>query len=262
MIDLYHGDCLELMKGIPDGSIDMILCDLPYGTTACEWDRLLPFGELWVQYRRIIKPAGAIVLFGSEPFSTRLRSSALDWYKYDWIWTKRKPTGFAQAKNKPLKDYENIMVFSSGTTVHAGQSANRMTYNPQGLQDCNIVQSNKNKFGTIAGNRPSHKEYYTQTKTGYPRMVLYGYKLDDKAVHPTQKPVTLLEYLVKTYTNPGDVVLDNCMGSGSTGVACINTSRNFIGMELDPGYFEIAQKRIDDAMAEQRAGDAREGDGR
>ena len=249
--DIYLGDCLEIMQEIPTASVDMILCDLPYGTTACEWDRLLPFDKLWEQYRRLIKPAGAIVLFGSEPFATRLRSCALDWYKYDWIWTKNRPTGFTQAKNKPLKDYENIMVFSPGTTVHAGQSANRMTYNPQGLTDCNIVLPNTNKFGTIVGKRPSHKEYYTQTKTGYPRMVLSGYKLEGKAVHPTQKPVALLEYMERTYTNEGDTVLDNCMGSGSTGVACLRTGRHFIGMEKDPYYFQIAKERLEQ---EERAG--------
>lgn len=243
-VTLYQGDCLELMKQIPDGSVDMILCDLPYGTTDCKWDSVIPFEPLWEQYKRIIKDNGAIVLFGSEPFATKLRVGALDIYKYDWIWQKSKPTGFTHAKNKPLKDYENIMVFSKGTTVHASQSKTRMTYNPQGLTKCEIVQSNKNKFGTINGKRPSHKESYTQKQTGYPRMVLHGYKVEGKATHPTQKPVALLEYLVKTYTNPGETVLDNCMGSGSTGVACVNAGRKFIGMELDPGYYEIASERI------------------
>lgn len=145
-------------------------------------------------------------------------------------------------KNKPLKDYENIMVFSPGTTVHASQSANRMTYNPQGLKQCEIVQSGQDKFGSIVGKRPSHKPKYTQTQTGYPRMVLDGYKVEGKTVHNTQKPVALCEYLIKTYTNPGEVVLDNCMGSGTTGVACVNTGRRFVGIELDAGYFEIAKK--------------------
>ena len=244
-IQLFCGDCLELMKDIPDGSVDMILCDLPYGTTACKWDTVIPFEPLWEQYKRIIKDNGAIVLFGSEPFSTRTRSHALEIYKYDWIWTKSNPVGFVHAKNKPLKDYENIMIFSKGTTVHASQSANRMIYNPQGLQDCEIIKNNKNKFGTIVGERPSHKDLYTQTKKGYPRMVLSGFKVRGKAIHPTQKPVDLLEYLVKTYTNGGDIVLDNCMGSGSTGVACVNTGRRFIGMELDEKYFHMAKQRIE-----------------
>ncbi len=249
MIDLRQGDCLELMKQIPEGSVDMILCDLPYGTTDCKWDSVISFEPLWEQYKRIIKGNGAIVLFGSEPFATKLRFCALDIYKYDWIWYKTKPTGFTHAKNKPLKDYENIMVFSKGTTVHASQSKNRMTYNPQGLTECEIVHSNKNKFGTINGIRPSHKESYTQKQTGYPRMVMHGYKVEGKAVHSTQKPVAMLEYLVKTYTNPGDLVLDNCMGSGSTGVACVNTGRRFIGMELDERYFAISEKRIAEAQA-------------
>lgn len=250
MVELYNGDCLELMRDVPDGSVDMILCDLPYGTTDCKWDTVIPFAPLWEQYNRIIKDNGAIVLFGSEPFATRLRSCALELYKYDWIWKKTKTTGFVHAKNKPLKDYENIMVFSPGTTVHASQSANRMTYNPQGLKQCEIVQSGQDKFGSIVGKRPSHKPKYTQTQTGYPRMVLDGYKVEGKTVHNTQKPVALCEYLIKTYTNPGEVVLDNCMGSGTTGVACVNTGRRFVGIELDAGYFEIAKKRIEDARAQ------------
>lgn len=245
MIQLLQGNCLELMKNIPDGSVDMILCDLPYGTTDCKWDSVIPFEPLWEQYGRIVKDRGAIVLFGSEPFATRLRSCAIDLYKYDWIWHKTRPTGFVHAKNKPLKDYENIMVFSKGTTVHASQSPMRMTYNPQGLSECEVVKrGGRSKFGTIIGKRPSHRANYVQTATGYPRMVLQGYKVEGKYIHPTQKPVSLLEYLVRTYTNPGETVLDNCMGSGSTGVACVNTGRSFIGMELDEGYFKIASDRI------------------
>lgn len=248
-LTLKLGDCLEVMKEIPDGAVDLILHDLPYGTTAASWDKVIPFEPLWEQYKRVIKKNGAIVLFGSEPFATKNRVCALDFYKYDWIWMKTKPTGFTQAKNKPLKDYENIMVFSPGTTVHASQSKNRMTYNPQGLTECHIVQSNKNKFGALNGKRPSHKESYTQKQTGYPRMILQGYKVQGKSLHPSQKPVALLEYLVKTYTNEGDLVLDNCMGSGSTGVACINTGRRFYGIEADEKYFDVAVKRIAEAQA-------------
>lgn len=247
---LQQGDCLELMKQIPDGSVDMILCDLPYGTTACKWDNPIPLNALWEQYNRIIKPCGGIVLFGSEPFATRVRAQTMELYKYDWIWHKTKPTGFTQAKNKPLKDYENIMVFSKGTTVHEAQSRNRMTYNPQGVQPCEITRSNKNKFGTINGKRPSHKDRYTQTQTGYPRMVLSGYRVKGKAFHPTEKPVELLEYLIKTYTNAGETVLDNCMGSGSTCVAAVNTGRHYIGFELDEKYFQIACDRVETAKKE------------
>src|SRR5690606_439126 len=166
---VLHGDCLELMKEIEDNSVDLILCDLPYGTTANKWDVIIPFEPLWEQYERIIKDNGAIVLFGSEPFSSHLRISNIKRYKYDWIWYKTMPTGFTQAKNKPLKDYENISVFSKGTTVHASQSNNRMTYNPQGLEDCEIKKSNAKKFGNLNGKRPSHKKSYVQNKKGYPR---------------------------------------------------------------------------------------------
>jgi site-specific DNA-methyltransferase (adenine-specific) len=247
-IKLYKGDCLEIMKDIPDGSIDMILCDLPYGTTACKWDVVIPFDKLWEQYNRIIKPNGAIVLFGSEPFSSFLRTSNIKMYKYDWIWHKSRPTGFAQAKNQPLRDFENIIVFSKGAAIHANQTKNRMKYNPQGLSDC-LIFKNQTKNGrtdTCFSKRKSHKTTHTQTKTGYPRQVL-RFSSESNTLHPTQKPIELLEYLIKTYTNEGELVLDNCMGSGSTGVACINTNRNFVGIELDENYFNIAKDRINAA---------------
>ena len=246
-VDLKQGDCLELMKDIPDKSIDMILCDLPYGTTACKWDTMIPFEPLWEQYNRIIKDNGAIVLFGSEPFSSTLRVSNLKIYKYDWIWVKSRATGFAQAKNQPMRNYENICVFSKGTAIHASQSSRRMTYNPQGLKDTLYIkkQGKNGRTDTCFQKRKSHKEEHVQTHTNYPRQVL-EFASEGKTVHPTQKPVELLEYLIKTYTNENETVLDNCMGSGSTGVACINTNRNFIGIELDEKYFEIAKKRIND----------------
>lgn len=250
MVELKQGDCLELMKNIPDGSVDMILCDLPYGTTACKWDNVIPFEPLWEQYKRVIKPNGSVVLFGSEPFSSRLRLSNLKWYKYDWIWEKNRPTGFQHAKNMPLKAHEDIIVFSLGKMGHKNLLKNkRMKYNPQGIQECFLVQkSSTNRFGNIAGKRPSHKQYTIQTEKNYPKSILRFPKEDKGRLHPTQKPVALLEYLIKTYTNVGETVLDNCMGSGSTGVACVNTGRNFIGIELDEHYFEISKNRLGELL--------------
>lgn len=237
MIDLKQGDCLELMKDIPDGSIDMILCDLPYGTTACKWDTIIPFEPLWEQYKRIIKDNGAIVLFGSEPFSTELRHSNLKMFKYDWIWEKEQGVNFQLCKYQPLKIHETISVFSKKTHL----------YFPQGLIEINKKKSNKNKGGNL-GHQSSEKirNEYTQKYSNYPKSVIRFNR--QRGLHPTQKPVALLEYLVKTYTNESDVVLDNCMGSGSTGVACVNTGRKFIGMELDDKYFEIAKQRIEEAV--------------
>lgn len=240
---LQKGDCLELMKDIPDGSVDMILCDLPYGTTACKWDSVIPFEPLWKQYSRIIKDNGVIALFGSEPFSTFLRYSNFKLYKYDWIWKKNTVTGFQHAKNMPLKDYEIISIFSKGSMGHKNLlGEKRMMYNPQGLIPCEVYRNGLRRFGGIIGQRPSHKEIVKQEFTNYPKMVLEFE--NEKGLHPTQKPVPLLEYLIETYTNSDETVLDNCMGSGSTGVACANTGRKFIGMEMDDTYFEKASERI------------------
>lgn len=249
-VELWQGDCLELMKNISDKSIDMILCDLPYGTTACNWDIIIPFEPLWEQYERIIKDRGAILLFGSQPFTSELVHSNLKLFKYEWIWKKsRFNSGFAHAKNKPLKKHENIVVFSKGFTIHEEQSDNRMIYNPQGLIETNIQRHNKTVQNASFSARPSHRATVQKFKN-YPSSVIeFDITEDDyigKALHPCQKPVELLEYLIKTYTNEGDMVLDNCMGSGSTGVACKNTGRDFIGIELDENYFNIAKKRIGD----------------
>ena len=247
MIDLKQGDCLELMKEIPDGSIDMILCDLPYGTTASSWDKIIDFQELWKQYKRIIKDNGAIILFGSGQFTYKLISSNERLYRYKWIWFKSKKGNFVNAKNRPMTSYEEIMVFSKGTTANG--SKNKMKYFPQGLIAKKTVRTDKSgtRFGTMAGKRPSHKQTIVSEYTNYPFDVLQ-FDSESKPMHPTQKPVALLEYLIKTYTNEGETVLDNCMGSGSTGVACINTNRNFIGFELDEKYFEIAKSRIENAI--------------
>jgi site-specific DNA-methyltransferase (adenine-specific) len=232
-IQLLNGDCLELMKNIEDKSIDMILCDLPYGTTDCKWDSIIPFEPLWEQYKRIIKDNGAIVLFGSEPFSTKLRYSNLKMFKYDWIWKKNNSTGFQLANKRPLKNYEIISVFYKKQTI----------YNPQGL--ISYGKTNKRKSSGDNWSELSSNEYI-QKFTNYPKQI-QEFSYDKTRFHSTQKPVALLEYLIKTYTNEGETVLDNCMGSGSTGVACLNTNRRFIGIELNKDYYNIAKERIEEA---------------
>lgn len=245
---MREGDCLQLMRGLPDASVDLILCDPPYGTTACKWDSVIPFEPLWEQYRRIAKPNAAIVLTASQPFTTALIASNLPMFKYCWVWEKSRASGFAQAKNKPLQAHEDICVFSEGVTVHASQSKNRMPYIPQGLIDLNREMKNSathmgaGSDSAFSGRR-NRKETYVQTATGYPRSVL-RIGSESGTVHPTQKPVALMEYLIRTYTNEGGVVMDNCMGSGTTGVACMNTGRHFIGFEKDPVYFETARARV------------------
>ena len=234
-IKLIHGDCLEIMKDIPDKSIDMILCDLPYGTTACKWDTIIPFEPLWEQYNRIIKPNGAIVLFGSEPFSSKLRMSQLDKYKYDWIWNKKLAGNGILAKKQPLKIHEIVSVFN--TTVYKpqmvrGKMRKKMSRRLKGCELFNI-----NSVAVEYENDLYYPKSIQEFSTAGMRM---------GRLHPTQKPVALLEYLIKTYTNEGDLVLDNCMGSGSTGIACLNTNRKFIGIELDNNYFEVAKRRIEE----------------
>lgn len=247
MIKLYKGECIEQMKLIPDGSVDSIITDPPYGTTACKWDSVIPFDLMWEQLNRIIKPNGAIVLFGSEPFSSALRMSNIKNYKYDWVWKKNRPTNFAHAKNKPMKKHENILVFSDGTTVHKSQSKNRMPYFPQGLVDIppkRVTKKLSEKTDVFFSDRKSHREF-TRKRTNYPNTIL-EFPTENLGLHPTAKPAALVEYLIKTYTNENETVLDFTMGSGSTMVACQNTNRNGIGIEMDDNYFDIAKKRIED----------------
>ena len=252
---IKQGDCLELMAKLPDGCVAMILCDLPYGTTACKWDSVIPFEPLWEQYKRLIKKNGAIVLFGGEPFSSMLRISNLEMFKYDWIWEKSKAVGFVNAKLKPMPKHETISIFSFGKTSNGNE--NNMPYNPQELVKCDkMVRGRKGKAADSDGNgygRPSMKAEYVQEFTNYPTTVLQ-FGSEGSPQHPTQKPVALCEYLIRTYTNEGDVVLDNTMGSGTTGVACLNTNRAFIGIEKDPKYFELAQQRILQAQQEKKGG--------
>ena len=242
---LFNKDCLEVMKDIPDKSIDMILCDLPYGTTACKWDSIIPFDKLWEQYERVIKDNGAIVLFGSQPFTSSLIMSNIKLFKYEWIWLKSRAVGFNNAKNKPMGKHENIIVFSKGTCANC--SPRLMKYYPQGLvvfnKIVNGIKASKTDKDGHGFDRPSKKKEHLQEFTNYPNTQLV-FPNEGKTVHPTQKPVDLLEYLIRTYTNENETVLDNCMGSGSTGVACVNTNRNFIGIELDENYFNIAKERI------------------
>ena len=308
---LYNGDCLEMMKNIPDGSVDLILCDLPYGTTACKWDKSIPLDILWEHYRRVLKPYGTVLLFGSEPFASSLRLSNPSMYKYDWVWEKNNCGNFQLVNKQPMKVHETVSVFYSippfmgfskiitdnmerlglsFTSVSmlvkskngnpTGWLSNKIsgkqlptreqwkllcgtfgiedrydeilaekngsvTYNME-LSETDVTLSNKRKGGRLKhiGSEKMRDEY-RQTKTGYPRSVLRFKR--EVGYHPTQKPVPLLEYLIKTHSNEGDVVLDNCMGSGSTGVACVNTGRNFIGIELDRKYYMVANDRIDEA---------------
>ena len=234
--EIYKGDCLEAMKSIPDKSIDMILCDLPYGTTRNKWDTVIDLDLLWSQYERIIKDNGAIVLFAQVPFNIVLGYSNLKLLKYEWIWEKEQGTGHLNAKKMPLKSHENIMVFYKKPP----------TYNPQMVgTEVRTVKRSGNKSKTT--NYGDFIEIKESTYIGrYPKDIIKFNK--DKGYHPTQKPVALLEYLIKTYTNEGEIVLDNCMGSGSTGVACRNTGRKFIGIELDDKYFEISKSRLNEAV--------------
>lgn len=251
-INLLHGDCLELMKSIPDKSIDMVLCDPPYGTTACKWDVIIAFEPMWNELKRITKDNGATCLFGSEPFSSHLRLSNLKMFKYDWIWEKDNASNFFQAKFCPLNKLEIISVFSMGGTNNGSNI--RMKYYPQGVRSVNwSIENTCDKGGMVGIARRSNCSMrkgnkYIQTITGYPDRLL-KYKRD-KAIHPTQKPVALLEYLIKTYTLENETVLDFTMGSGSTGVACVNLNRKFIGIEKDDKYFEIAKGRIDSTLLE------------
>ena len=238
MASIKQGDCLELMKEIPDKSIDMILCDLPYGTTRNKWDSVIPLNKLWKQYERIIKDNGAIVLFSQMPFSAELVHSNLKLFKYEWIWQKDNGTGFLNAKKMPLKIHENILVFYKKLPL----------YNPQMRTG---FKPYKCKQGRHSTNYGAYEQGHITESNGarYPVDIIEFKK--DSGLHPTQKPVALLEYLIKTYTNEGEVVLDNCMGSGSTGVACINTNRDFIGYELNEEYFNIAQNRLREAWREK-----------
>lgn len=238
--ELHLGDCLKLMKALPDASVDLILCDLPYGTTACAWDSIIPFEPLWAEYRRIARPNSAIVLMAGQPFTTALIYSNLAGFCYTWVWDKQFAGNFVQAKRMPLRVCEDVVVFST--------SGKMPRYHPQMVQRDKPIKAGSLKAREAIPNRSSDAAKAAVKSKVYdkkhPTTLLSFSNREGRGLHPTQKPVALMEYLVRTYTNPGDVVLDNCMGSGTTGVACMNAGRRFIGMEMDPGYFAVARDRI------------------
>lgn len=254
---LYNGDCLAVMdKLIEQGvKVDAVITDPPYGTTACKWDIVIPFDEMWNRLNKLIKPTGAIALFATEPFATKLRMSNLDNYRYDWYCIKTKPSLYQHAKNRPMRAVENACVFSKSKWGHKSQLKDkRMEYNPQGISSIGVKTVTKNfNAGGVVGERPNQIGKQYEAFTGFPNDVLEFKSITGKScLHPTQKPVDLLEYLIRTYTNENDLVLDFTMGSGSTGVACINTNRKFIGIEIDEKYFNIAKDRIEAATLSNR----------
>ena len=249
---VFHGDCLEIMKSIPDGSIDMILCDLPYGTTICKWDVVIPFAELWQQYNRVIKLNGAIVLTASQPFTSILVNSNLKMFKYEWIYEKSSGSNFAVVKYQPMKEHENILVFSK----------NKHNYFPilqerkgSGLKRIKSEYKSNTTSGHITQNLVTNRKDKNYSDLRNPSSVqFFNNRESSRGLHPTQKPVALFEYLIKTYTQEGEKVLDNCAGSGTTGIACINTNRNYILIEKEQKYFDIINERIDKHNL-QRAGE-------
>lgn len=252
-IKLYYGDCIDKMNLIPDNSVDLVLCDLPYGTTKCKWDTVIDIKQLWIHYKRIVKkPSGVILLFGQQPFTSLLVSSNYEWFKYNIIWKKNKTTQFLLANYRPMKCTEDICVFSKGGAAAASRKTGNMTYNPQGLLPVNIKKNNSaERIGKMLNQShhlgPNNKlisnSEYTQKFTNYPNELI-EFNIEYDTIHETQKPVKLIEYLIKTYSNENDVVLDNTMGSGTTGIGCLNTNRKFIGIEKEDTYFKLSKYRI------------------
>lgn len=235
-IEIIEGDCLKIMKDIPDESVDMVLCDLPYGTTQNKWDSVLPLDALWAAYWRVCKPNAAVVLTAAQPFTSLLVVSQLGSFRYDWVWRKVRVTGHLNAKKMPLREHESVLVFYRKTP----------TYNPQMVKGDTHIRGPRGKSAVATTNYgefldDSSRQY--ESDEYYPRSTV-EFRSDMQPVHPTQKPVPLFEYLIRTYTDEGQTVLDNTMGSGTTGVACLNTGRNFIGIEQDTGYFDIAARRL------------------
>lgn len=268
-INLMNGDCLELMKSIPDNSVDLICCDLPYGTTDryggkktnsnrfMSWDNVIPLDKLWLEYRRVLKKYGVVCLTADQPFTSQLVMSNLEWFKYELIWKKDITTGFLLANHRPMKQTEDVLLFSEGGASAASKKAgNSMTYNPQGLIEKKVTRKNgKQRLGKFLSNEEflgknnsllGDKEY-SQEYTNYPKEII-EFSMDKDSIHPTQKPLLLMEYLIKTYSNEGEIVLDNAMGSGTTGVACVRTNRKFIGIEINQEYFDSAKHRIEDEL--------------
>ena len=246
MIKLLNGDCLERMKEIPDGSIDLVLTDPPYATTKNKRDSIIPFEPMWDHLKRIIKPKGVIVLFAQTPFDKILGASNLDMLKYEWVWFKNRPTGHLNSKFAPLKSHENILVFTEGSTSFVKNTKNSSTYNPQGLVAC--LKVNKRTRGNGNYDEVNNKLENVALFENYPKSVL-NFKVE-VGLHPTQKPVALLEYLIKTYTQENETVLDFTAGSMSTAIACINTNRKGIMIEKDDHYFKVGSDRVDQALQE------------
>lgn len=243
MIDLRYGDCLDLFQKTEPQSVDAIIADIPYGTTACKWDTVIPFEPMWAGIKRVIKPRGAVVLFGSQPFTSALVMSNPQWFRYEWVWNKSHSSGFQYAKYRPMQKHESICIFGDGGGTYNPQ----MTKGERKANRSGAVETERRRDSVMGKGLANLSRVWNDTY--YPATSLYfdcGRRAD--SVHPTQKPVALMEYLVRTYTNEGDIVLDFTMGSGSTMVACVNTKRNGIGWELDADYFEIAQKRIAEAQ--------------
>lgn len=248
---LHLGDCLDILPTLPAQSVDAVIADPPYGTTACKWDSVIPLAPMWAELKRVIKPRGAIVLFAAQPFTSALVMSNAEWFKYAWVWEKSLYGDVMNAKNKPMRKHEDVCIFSDGTTANG--SERRMTYNPQGLKRLGRFMRNRYRLdgqATFKPRRPSHGVGWYQEFTGYPDSILRFDNPQHNSPHPTAKPVDLLAYLIRTYTNEGETVLDFTMGSGSTGVAAIREGRRFIGIELDAGYFDIAKRRIGEAVAD------------
>lgn len=269
---LKHGECLDIMSKMPDKSIDLILCDLPYGTTDThgkkktssnrflEWDNVIDLDKLWSEYRRLLKDNGTVCLTADQPFTSMLVMSNIEWFKYEFIWKKNRTTGFLHANYRPMKQTEDILIFSPcGASAASAKVGKNMTYNPQDLIEKKVVKkNNKKRLGKFLLNEDFmgknnvllNESEYTQQYTNYPKEIL-EFDCDINTTHPTQKPLALMEYLIKTYSNEGETVLDNCMGSGTTGVACLNTNRNFIGIEMDEAYFKAAEERINTVFSEK-----------
>lgn len=237
MINLMLGDCLERMKEIPDGSVDMVLTDPPYGTTACKWDSIIPLEPMWEQLKRVIKPNGAIVMTASQPFTTTLISSNMKMFRYCWVYQKPQGVDPFMAKKRPLNNIEDVVVFAE----------KQPTYNPQKTvgKPYKVVRDKKPRLHELTGQTLKQTETVNMGDRLPTRVIHFN---QERGLHPTQKPVALMEYLIRTYTNEGETVLDFTMGSGTTGVACVNTGRKFIGIEMDEGYFDIATKRIQEAQ--------------
>lgn len=252
-VSLYFGDCITEMDKILDNSVELILCDLPYGTTKCKWDTVIDLGKLWDHYKRILKkPTGVVVLFGQQPFTSMLVASNYEWFKYNLIWKKNKTTQFLLANYRPMKCTEDICIFSKGGAAAASRITGNMTYNPQGLIATNIKKKNsKERIGKMLNqehhlgknNKLTGNSEYTQHFTNYPSELI-EFDIEYDTIHETQKPVKLIEYLIKTYSNEGATVLDNTMGSGTTGVGCMNTNRKFIGIEKEAKYYKLSKYRI------------------